>query len=84
MNVPKAKILVDSCEEQDSVFLLNPWRVALPCTCPRGRRLAWTRAGEMGLVRAVSTGQYSAEMHNRLDLLAALKAHGQYYQPYQH
>lgn len=80
VNVPKAKILMDSCEEQDWVLLLHLWKIALPHTCPRGRGLAWTRAGETGLVCAVSMGQHSAEMHNRLDSLTALKAHGQYCQ----
>lgn len=67
MNVPEAKkLLMDSCEEQDWVLLLDQWRIALPHTCPLGRGLAWTRVGEMGLGSFVSTGQYSAEMHNRL------------------
>lgn len=76
INVLKAKILMDSCEEQDWVLLLHPWRITLPCMCPQGRRLDWTRVGETGLVRAVSMGWYSAEMHNRLDLLRALKGIG--------
>lgn len=67
VNVPKAKILMDSCEEQDWVLLLHLWKIALPHTCPQGRGLDWTRAGETGLVCAVSMGQHSAEMHNRLD-----------------
>jgi len=73
MNVLKAKILMDSCEEPDWVLLLHPWRIALPCVCPRGGGLAWTRVGETGLARVISMGQCSAEMHNRLDLLVALK-----------
>lgn len=45
----------------------------MPHMSPGGRGLAWTRTGGMGFVRAMSTGQGSAETHNRPDLLTALK-----------
>lgn len=67
MNMPKAEILINSCEEEDWTLLLHPQRIALRRVCPRGRGLAWARAGETRLVRAVSVGQDAAEMHNRLD-----------------
>lgn len=73
MNMPKAKILMDSFEEQDWALLLHPWRIAVPHMSPWGRGLAWTRTGGTGLVRAMTTGQGSAETHNRPDLLTALK-----------
>lgn len=46
MNVPKAKILMDSCEEQDWVLLLHPWRITLSHMCPLGEGwLGQERAG---------------------------------------
>lgn len=59
-NMPKAKILMDSFEEQDWALLLHPWRIAVPHMSPWGRGLAWVGLG-------------SAETHNRPDLLTALK-----------
>lgn len=34
MNVLKANILIDSCEEEGWTLLLPPQRIALPHTCP--------------------------------------------------
>lgn len=72
MNMPKAEILINSCEEEDWTLLLHPQRIALCRVCPRGRGLAWARAGETRLVRAVSVGQDAAEMHNRLAVLKSV------------
>lgn len=51
MNMPKAKILMDSFEEQDWALLLHPWRTAVPHMSTWGRGLAWAGMGGTGLCR---------------------------------